>query len=86
MICEGDGGCYLFMYDTEQDGPCRYDSFLENLEDAEHDASFAYGVRAEDWQFIPDYLEGCQQDWIAPTKKTVDADGKAQFARVGEAS
>ena len=86
MICEDDGGCYLFTYDTEEDGPCRYDSFLEDLEDAEEDASSAYGVLPEDWQIIPDYPEGCQRDWIAPTKRIVDADGKTQFVRAEEAS
>ncbi len=85
MICEADVGYYLFMFDGEKDGPCLYDSFFQDAKGAEDSAASAFGVRCEDWKPIPDYPKGCQQDWIAPTRRIVGADGKTQFAKAENA-
>jgi len=82
MICEADGGFYLFQYDRDEDGPCLYDDFLEELDDAFEMASSAYGVRREHWRDIPDYPDGCQQDWIAPTRRVPVPNGGSRFERV----
>jgi len=84
MICKDGGGYFLFLYDTKKDGPCRYDLFLQDLEDAEKVAYSVYGVCPEDWQIIPNYPKGCQQDWIVPTKRILDADGNTRFVKLKE--
>ena len=83
MICEGDGGFCFFMYDTDEDGPCLYDEFFEELDDAFEMACSAYGVRREHWRDIPDYPDGCQQDWIAPTRRISVPNGRSRFEEKG---
>ena len=86
MICEDDGGFYLFMYDTDRDGPCLYDEFYHDLDDALETACSAYGVRREDWCAIPGYPDGCQQDCIAPTRRISMPNGESRFERVEDDS
>ena len=54
MICEEGNGYYLFEYETEEDGPCRSDLFMEKIEEGEDYVFSTYGVRQEYWQLIPD--------------------------------
>lgn len=67
MIHKTDEGVYLFGYNTAEDAGCFWDEWYESVAEAEA-ASEEYGVTPAAWQAIPDPLEGCQQDWIAPVR------------------
>lgn len=85
MLHDTGSGVYLFLYESHEDGPCMADYWFESAELAEQSALEDYGVTASDWQTIPDPPDGCQQDWIAPTRVRRDAAGQpmwGQFERV----
>lgn len=79
MIHDCDAGVYLFGFDTLEDSGGRWDQWFESVADAEQAAHDEYGVAAADWQPIPDPLEHCQQDWIAPVRVKGRATGQPQF-------
>ena len=54
MLYEADGGTYLFLYTSTEDGPCKYDSWYESLGDAEEAAAESFGVKPQDWTVIDD--------------------------------
>ena len=78
-------GVYLFVYESQEDGPCTEDYWFDSGELAEKSALEVYGVSTPDWQKIPEPSDGCQHDWIAPTRVRRDNAGKpiwGQFERV----
>lgn len=75
VLCEADGGTYLFLYTSADDGPCKYDQLYESNVEAELVAAESFGVRPEDWTVIGDPLPGAQNDWIRPTRVKRDAAG-----------
>ena len=68
MLHAAEDGVYLFGYNILADGNSLWDQWYETVADAEATALEEYGVTSADWQTIPDLLEGCQQDWIAPVR------------------
>jgi len=79
MIHATEGGVYLFGYDTIEDAPGLWDEWYETVADAKEAACEQYGVAEAAWQSIPDPLEGCQQDWIAPVRVKDRAEGNPQW-------
>ena len=79
MIHDCEAGVCLFGFDTLEDSKGRWDQWLESVAAAEKVARDEYGVAAADWQTIPDPLEHCQQDWIAPVRVKGRIDGQPQF-------
>lgn len=79
MIHDCAKGVYLFGFDTPDDGGTLWDAWHETVAAAEAAALDEYGVATADWQPIPDPLEHCQQDWIAPVRVKGRADGQPQF-------
>jgi len=76
MICESGDGTFLFLYKTDEDGPCYADFWFESSEEAESFCVTEYGVQATEWEQIPNAKPGCQHDWIAPTRAKRDQQGK----------
>jgi len=68
MLCSSKHGCYLFLYDQIEDGPCDVDHLEDSAAEAEQTCFECYGVSADDWQTIPDPLPSCQDDWIATVR------------------
>jgi hypothetical protein len=57
----GTQGVYMFLFCSKEDAPSDADYWYETVADAElHAAEF--GLRAEDWQVIPDPAPGSQDD------------------------
>jgi biofilm protein TabA len=79
MLYASGSGVYLFLYESQEDGPCTADYWFESAELAEQSALEDYGVATSDWQTIPDPLDGCQHDWIAPTRVRRDATGQPMW-------
>ena len=75
MLYAADGGTYLFLYTTLEDGPCEFDHFYPSTADAERAAEESFGVTARDWVLIADPLPGAQHDWIRPTRVKCDEAG-----------
>ncbi|WP_078554344.1 hypothetical protein [Bacillus alkalicellulosilyticus] len=63
MIYGTTDGVFVFLYDTVKDAPCFADIFFETLEEAEEYCQ-EYGVKKEDWTFVPNPLDGCFHDLI----------------------
>ncbi|MNP64748.1 hypothetical protein D3C76_1602670 [compost metagenome] len=61
-------GVYVFLYNTEKDGSGIADHWYETLEDAEETCLEIYCIGKNDWIIIPDPLEFCQHDIIAPVR------------------
>ena len=74
MVCTADGGAYLFLYMTEEDGPCKFDAWYPTLDAAERSAFDEFRIERNQWIRIDDLPPGCQQDWITPTIH--DANGR----------
>lgn len=68
MIYEVDGGAYLFLYRTLDDGPCDADEWYGTTPEAEEACGNRYGISSVAWQFIAEPLEGCQDDWIVAVR------------------
>jgi hypothetical protein len=79
MLCVSDYGCYVFLYDRAEDGPCSEDYLQDSVEMAEKICDEEYGVSAEDWEIIPDRQPGCQQDWIATVRVVGRDSGNSQW-------
>jgi hypothetical protein len=58
--------CYIFVYDTLEDGPSFGDSQEDSLSKAQERCRAWYGI--SEWTEIPEPMEGCQHDWIAPVR------------------
>jgi hypothetical protein len=76
MTYSTDGGAYLFLYTSLEDGPCEFDEWYDSLTLAEQEASARFGLRPDDWTVIDDPPAGAQHDWIRPTRVKRDATGK----------
>ena len=81
MIHECDAGVHLFLFDIDEDGACCADLWFECLDDALEAAAERYAISPEQWQEIPDPLEGCQQDWIAPARISGRESGKPEWGK-----
>lgn len=81
MIFDSGEGVYLFLYTSEQDGPCTADHWFKTVEEAEQSCADEFGIASTDWQPIPDPLPGCQHDWIQPTRVKRDSAGKPLYGQ-----
>lgn len=82
MIYESGEGVYLFLYIIEEDGGCSSDLWFETVADALAAAKDDYEVSPEEWVEIPDPLEHCQHDWIAPAKIPGRETGNPQWGQL----
>src|SRR5947209_16341909 len=81
MIHERQDGVFLFLYDCIDDGPCAADQWFMTLHEAEAECA-RMGIAPQDWTIIDDPPEGCQQDWIRPTKMRLGEDRAPRFEAV----
>lgn len=82
MIHDCDAGVYLFGFDTLEDSGTLWDSWFESVADAEFVAQQEYGVVPGSWQRIPNPLEHCQQDRIAPVRVKGRETGQPQWGHL----
>jgi hypothetical protein len=75
MTYATEGGAYLFLYTSPEDGPCQFDEWFDALALAEQEANARFGLKADDWTVIDDPPAGAQHDWIRPTRVKRDAAG-----------
>ena len=68
MIYEADEGAYLFYFNTWVDAPSTKDYLYIDTEEADAFCWIEFNIRPDDWINIKDPQEGCQQDFIAPTR------------------
>ena len=81
MIFDGGEGVYLFLFNSEEDGPCSSDYWFQTVDEAEQSCADDYGITPKDWQVIADPLPGCQHDWIKPTRVKRDSEGKPLYGQ-----
>ena len=81
MICEADGGAYLFVYEQEEDGACAEDQWFDNVADAQDCAAEDFGVRQSDWSQIDGPMPHCQDDWIQPVRIPGRETGSPQWGK-----
>ena len=81
MIHDCREGVYLFIFEIEEDGGCSADLCFETINEAMDTAKYNYGVCPSDWKEIPDPLEHCQQDWIAPVRVIGREMGNPQWGK-----
>ena len=87
MTYTADGGAYLFLYTTADDGPAHSDDRYGSLKDARAVAFAAYGIEDSDWHAIEDPAPGCQHDCIARVRVKRNAADEplwGQFERLGD--
>ena len=69
MLYNADGEeTYLFYFDTWHDAPSTKDFLYPSVEEVEEYCLIEYNVKPSDWINISDPQNGCQHDFIAPTK------------------
>ena len=68
MLHDTSKGVYVYAYDCLQDTASISDYWFETLEQAEEDCNENYKIENDDWIFIAESLEGCQDDFILPTR------------------
>ena len=81
LLCETDEGVYLFTYDRTQDAPATADYWFETVDDAMGYANSNYGVRKDSWSDVPDQIEGCQMDILAPVRVKGRDTGNPQWGQ-----
>jgi hypothetical protein len=81
MVCEAEGGAYLFTYCALDDGPATGDQWFGSVGEADKFCMSAYGIGPEHWERIDDVLEGCQQDWIAVIRVKGRDVGRPEWGR-----
>ena len=79
MMCSGDEGVYVFLYDSPDAVFCSADVYYENEEDALTDWKDKIGP--DGWHTIDAPLPGCQQDCILPIRVKGRDIGKPQWGR-----
>jgi len=79
MLCEADEGCYIFLYETLEDGTCAYDYLQEDIATAKLQCLEDYGISEGDWSQIADLTPGCQQDWIDPVRVAGRSEGSPRW-------
>ncbi|MFU1859357.1 hypothetical protein ACK8HY_20320 [Sphingobacterium sp. NGMCC 1.201703] len=82
MLCQAEGGVYLFGYYSLQDSSADWDHFSYTMEDAMECCFEEYGVNREDWIIIEDQPKNCQQDFIIPTRIKGREDGNPAFGQL----
>jgi len=65
MLVPEKTGCFVFLFDGIEDGPCFADHWLNSLETAKEFCHKTFGVPLEGWSKIADADEGFLQDRIA---------------------
>jgi len=68
MLYETEDGTYLFYFDTWVDTASIKDYLYDNVEEVEAVCFAEFGIKPSDWVNINDPQDGCQQDFIAPTR------------------
>ena len=68
MLYESSDGTYVFIYDTMYDTGSLFDSWYENVSDAEQACEEDFDIRKDDWILISDPQIFCQHDVIRPTR------------------
>jgi hypothetical protein len=65
--------CYLYMgtIDGPADGGQYYHGYT--IEDVMEEFLSEHGLPLEAWVQIPEQRPDCEEDWIAPVRRTVDA-------------
>ena len=81
MIYETDNEVYLFPLATMEDGSGRGDDWYETVEEADNLCEIEYDIKPEDWEYIDDPLEYCQDDWIAPVRIKGRNIGKPEWGK-----
>jgi len=79
MLYETPTCCYLFHYNTLDDGPCFADTWFVRVTEAKLACYEEFGIEEAGWTSVPDPLPGCQNDIIAPTKAIRDEHGHVTF-------
>ena len=79
MLCSGDNGIYVFLYDSPDAVFCSADEYYENEEDALDDWEDKIGP--DGWHTVDDPLPGCQQDCILPIRVKGRDIGNPQWGR-----
>lgn len=79
MLCTADDGCYIFLYETLEDGSCAYDHLQEDIAIAKLQCLEDYGIPEDGWTQIPDLTPGCQQDWIDPVRVAGRSEGNPRW-------
>ncbi len=67
----------LFGYYKEDDGPADWERQFGDMDAVYAVAADEFGVERNDWNTIPDAMEGCQKDWINPVRVKKDAPGNS---------
>ena len=68
MIYETEDGVYVFPFASLEDGSGIGDEWYQSLNEADAMCESEYGINGNDWKYIDDPLEDCQDDWIAPVR------------------
>jgi hypothetical protein len=63
MIYQLQEETYVFLYNTKKDASCFADFCFDQLDDAEEYCK-GLGVHNDNWIFIDDPTDGCQEDLI----------------------
>ena len=79
MLFTAEEGCYVFLYETLEDGPCAYDYLQEDIATAKLQCMEVYGISEDDWSRIADLMLGCQQDWIDPVRVVGRSEGNPRW-------
>lgn len=79
MLCTAQEGCYVFLYDRTEDGPCTYDYLQDDIASAKSFCAEDYGIDECDWTLIHDLIPGCQQDWISPVRVAGRPEGSPRW-------
>jgi hypothetical protein len=66
MLFNADGGVFMFLFTSLEDGPCSWDEYFEDVEAAKTAAEQRYRLSPDDWIAIPDPPPGCRPDCIRP--------------------
>ncbi len=79
MLYQCKDGCYIFLYDKDEDCSCKHDYLQDDLEIAKEFCKEEYGINYDDWVKISDPQVDCQDDWIAPVRVKGREKGKPQW-------
>ena len=67
MICEMSTSVFVFLYNTLEDGFSYHQQSFSSIAEAKSYYQ-QLGIHSLDWHSIPDCLEYCNLDWIAPVR------------------
>jgi len=69
MIYKSNLDVYIFGYDCVDDTSANWDNWYGSVAEAEEFCNDEYEISINDWIEITDPIEGCQHDFILPTKR-----------------